>query len=369
FIYHQVKYAPIDIENHIVCQYLRNLDQFAVPNIHALEQASPWQQTWDRWVRKSKVRPYLGYLVEQAQRCGARVLHSHFGPGGWNNLGAARRARLKHVVTFYGLDINYLPTVQPRWRERYRDMFRQIDRVLCEGSYMAGSIAQLGCPAEKILVHHLGIAVDAIAFQPRCWQPGEPLRVLLTGTFHEKKGIPYALEALGRLQHSVPLEITVIGDAKNEPRSLAEKQKILATIAKHDLHAKVRLLGYQPYARLFEEAYQHHIFLAPSVLASNGDCEGGAPVTIIEMAATGMPVVSTRHCDIPGVVLDGVTGLLADERDVDGLIARLCHLISNPQQWQAMAEAARRHIEAEFDARVQGERLAAIYRDLAQRTA
>ena len=31
-------------------------------------------------------------------------------------------------------------------------------------------------------------------------------------------------------------------------------------------------------------------------------------MVIIEMSASGMPVISTRHCDIPGVVLDGETG-------------------------------------------------------------
>jgi colanic acid/amylovoran biosynthesis glycosyltransferase len=365
FLYNQVKHLPPDIESHIICLTTRNLDQFAVPNIHPLDQAPRWRQFADRWLRKLKLRTHLGHLVEQARRHDARVLHSHFGPGGWNNLGAARQAGLKHIVTFYGLDINYLPTLDPRWYARYREMFRQVDRVLCEGEFMAQSVVALGCPEHKVQVHHLGIAVDAIAWKPRAWTPGEPLRVLIASTFHEKKGIPYALEALGRVQHEVPLEITIIGDAKNEQRSLDEKQKILATIEKHQLHAKVRLLGYQSYATLFAQAYEHHVFLSPSVTASNGDTEGGAPVTIIEMSATGMPVISTRHCDIPGVVIDGVSGLLADERDAEGLANHLRCLAAHPERWQPMAEAGRKHIEAEFDARVQGERLASIYRDLA----
>ncbi len=52
---------------------------------------------------------------------------------------------------------------------------------------------------------------------------------------------------------------------------------------------------------------RHHLFLSPSVTAPDGDSEGGAPVSIIEAAATGMPVVSTTHCDIPQAVDDGVT--------------------------------------------------------------
>ncbi len=40
-------------------------------------------------------------------------------------------------------------------------------------------------------------------------------------------------------------------------------------------------------------------------------------------------------------------------------------LITDPSRWAAMRAAARAHVEAEFDARRQGERLAAIYREIA----
>ena len=142
----------------------------------------------------------------------------------------------------------------------------------------------------------------------------------------------------------------------------AEKQKIMETIEKHNLHSKVRLLGYQPHSVFFKEAYQHHIFLSPSITASSGDTEGGAPVSIIEMAATGMPIVSTNHCDIPEVILDGVTGLLAEERDVAGLVTHLQHLINYSEKWLDMLEAGRKHLETEYDVRIQSARLAAIYK-------
>jgi colanic acid/amylovoran biosynthesis glycosyltransferase len=114
----------------------------------------------------------------------------------------------------------------------------------------------------------------------------------------------------------VQLEITIIGDANDERRSQIEKERILAVIEAHHLQRKTRMLGYQPHAVLFEEAYKHHIFLSPSITSSDGDTEGGVPVTLIEMAATGMPIVSTEHCDIGEVLETEVSGLLAPERDV-----------------------------------------------------
>jgi colanic acid/amylovoran biosynthesis glycosyltransferase len=69
------------------------------------------------------------------------------------------------------------------------------------------------------------------------------------------------------------------------------------------------------------------------------------------------------------VVIDGKTGLLAAEHDVDTLVKHLRWLIANPSQWSLMRSAARSHVEAEFDARRQGERLAAIYREIDARGA
>ncbi len=229
---------------------------------------------------------------------------------------------------------------------------------------MAASVISLGCPEERVRVHHLGVALDDLPFKPRSWDGQGPLSVLIAGSFREKKGFPFALEALGRLQRRVELEVTIIGDADRSASSQEEKRRILETIEASGLGQRVRLLGYQPHAVFLKEAYAHHLFLAPSVTASDGDTEGGAPVSVIEMAATGMPVVSSRHSDIPGIIKHGVTGLLAEERDVDGLVECLERLLDTPQDWPDMVTKARRHVEKEFDAAQQGQKLARIYREI-----
>jgi colanic acid/amylovoran biosynthesis glycosyltransferase len=367
WIYNQVHYLQSNVETHIICETTKHLDQFQVPNIHSLWEASRWRYFLNVGMRKLELwhySPYSNFVVEQAKHNKAQLLHSHFGNLGWSNLKAAAKAKLKHIVTFYGYDVNYLPKQDLRWHKRYQSLFEEVNCVLCEGSHMAQCIVALGCPANKIEVHHLGVEVDKIAYQPRVWNAVKPLRVLIAASFREKKGIPYALEALGQLQHEIPLEITIIGDANKDPRSQAQKQKILDLITKHNLHSKIRLLGYQPYSVFFKEAYNHHIFLSPSVTASDGDTEGGLPVTLIEVAATGMPIVSTTHCDIPELIEHGVTGLLAEERDVYGLVSHLKWLIERPQHWSIMLEKGRKKVEMEYDVQKQGKKLTTIYQNL-----
>ena len=73
------------------------------------------------------IRRYSRLALEVAKDADTDVLHSHFGHTGWKNLELATRTGMKHVVTFYGLDVNYLP--KHGWATRYQELFEQIDLV------------------------------------------------------------------------------------------------------------------------------------------------------------------------------------------------------------------------------------------------
>lgn len=364
WMYNQTKYLPEDVESHIVCEKTENLDQFYLPNIHVIPEKSLLDRVACSGLKGAKPLARLFWLWMMCWKIKPDIVHSHFGTIGWFDSLVVRLTRARHIVTFYGLDVNLTPKQNPRWGGRYKSLFKSADMFLCEGPHMAQCLINMGCPRDKVKVQHLGVKVGKIPFKPRKWQQGETLRVLIAASFREKKGIPHALETLGRLQKEIPLEITIIGDASLEERSRKEKELILTVIEKYQMGSMVRMLGYQPHKVLFEEAYKHHIFLSPSVTAKNGDTEGGAPVTIIEMAASGMPIISTTHCDIPEVIENGVTGLLTSERDVDGLVSHIRWLLENTKSWDAMLKDGREKIEKEFDVRMQAGRLGEFYRGI-----
>lgn len=365
WMYNQVKQLQrLGVEAHVVCDRTENLDQFSVANIHSLENEPLFRQVWEKGLRKLRIRRYLNYLVEISRKTDARIIHSHFGNVGWANLGAVCKLKVKHVVTFYGMDVNKLPVQHPVWWERYHRLFAEVDQVLCEGPHMARCIVGLGCPDHKVKVQHLGVDVDNILFQPRQWHADEPLRVLLAASFREKKGIPYAIGALQIVARDVPVLLTIIGDAGQEPESQQEKARIFTALERSGLKEHTRLLGYQTHQAMLQEAYDHHLFLQPSIAAQDGDTEGGAPVAIIEMLATGMPVVATTHCDIPEVVGPAFAHLLAPERDVAKLAKCIQSLLNEPDGWSSLVLEGRKHIENEYHQIKQAERLTDHYNEI-----
>jgi colanic acid/amylovoran biosynthesis glycosyltransferase len=208
---------------------------------------------------------------------------------------------------------------------------------------MADCIRKLGCPASKVMVHRIGIDLDRIPSVERVVKRGERLRFLIIGAFRQKKGIPLALQALGRLKKDFDhFDITIIGDAI-QPDEVEEKRKIVNTLGEMDLMSRTRMLGFQSYENTLRSLYDHHVLISPSITADDGDTEGGAPVTILEAAASGMPVISTRHCDIPNVLGRPNVELLADENDVTGLVKSIKRLLD--MQWHGLVVQNRRFIE------------------------
>jgi len=370
WIYNHIKYLE-GWRAVVLCEKTLNLDQFPWPEIYSAESESLVERKIRGLKRRLGATTFPTPFERAARRTKARLLHSHFGPQGWRNLGFADKYGLRTIVTFYGYDVKRIFTEQPIWRERYQEMFARIDLVLCEGPYMAGSIADIGCPKEKVRVQRLGVDLSRFPYKPRIWDGSSPLRLLMAARFMEKKGFPYAIEAIGllhRLKPEIQMEITIIGDAYQElADSLVEKEAILRRVGEWGLSGRVRLLGLQPYSRVIEEAYKHHLFLSPSVTASDGDVEGGAPVVLIEMAASGMPIAATKHCDIPGVLGSANRGLLVEEKNPSQLAETLSKLIESRGQWEALVRENREHIERNFDLREQSRSLSRIYDEMVSR--
>jgi len=348
------RHSPI-----VITEDTENLDTFPFSPLYAYGDLGPTRKMWLglRAGRRRGLRPAFFARVLRRQR--ARLIHAHFGYAGAELLDVRDSVGLPMVTSFYGSDATQLAR-DPVWRERYRRLFSEGQAFLAEGTAMRAALRALDCPPEKIIVHRLGVPLDSLPFKVRRPDASGVVKVLIAGTFREKKGIPYALRAVDCVHRLYPrVQVTLMGDSAGKPGDDEEKREILALIERSS--CPVSWIGFQPYSVFQRLLLEHHIFLSPSVTARDGDSEGGAPVSILEAEATGMPVVSSNHADIPEAVIDGESALLSPERDVDSLAKQLERLVAEPVLWESMGRCGRAHIERHHDARVQTSRLEDIY--------
>ncbi len=317
---------------------------------------SPWQQAITSLGWKS-THFYQRLLKKRLQQKPPDLLHAHFAQVGWYFLPLAKALHKPLLVSFYGYDYERLPTLQPRWKSRYRQLFAEANGFLVEGNHGKSILLQMGCPEHKIHLLPLGISLQK-AGEPRKKMPGE-LRILQAATFTEKKGQYDSLRAFHKALPNAPnMQLTFVGE-------IADKelyQKLQAYVEAHRLEGRVRFLDFVPFGKFQRFLQAFHLFLQPSRYAPDRDCEGGAPVALLDAQQAGLPVVSTRHCDIPSRVLHGQTALLCEEGDIACLADALLQFYHMKNEtYQRFSRHARVFVQLHFDARKTGERLKALY--------
>ncbi len=288
------------------------------------------------------------------------VLHSHFGFTGFDVLPVKRRSGLPMVTTFYGYDVSVLPRHE-EWRHNFSRLFRDGEVFTAEGPVMKSRLVELGCQPEKVHIVKLGICLEKYRFRNSpVREPGRGPRVLFCGRLTEKKGLEYALRALRRSREVLDdIELHIIGDG--ELRS-----EIETFIVENQMTSYTFLHGSQSHERVIDELQKADLLIVPSVTGSDGDTEGGAPTILLEAQACGVPIVASRHADIPNVVVEGGSALLSDERDDSMLAKNILEVLRDPQCRSRMGDVGRRFVEQHHDVSSQIAKLEEIYGQLAE---
>lgn len=354
WLYDHLRFLPRYTPS-VVCDSLANRQEFADLEARAIDPQSLGRRIWRRAFGQRLYPLDRRWLNQKAPR----VLHSHFGYVAAEDLALARALDVPWLVSFYGADV-YQLGYQDRWREAYAPVFERAAKVLALGPAMAARLEKLGCPSEKVEVHLLGIDAAGLPSGARKLATGEPLRLLFAGTFREKKGIEYVVQGAARARRAgVRLELHLVGGAMGKPGDQATERAVSRQIGELGIGDAVRRHGFLPFTELIDLALQSHVFVAPSVTATDGDSEG-TPFVLQQMMATGMPVIATDHSDIP-LLLGDLGNTLVPERDVEAIADRIQGFWEDPASLASEGEQVRRRMRDHFDIRRCAARLASVY--------
>jgi glycosyltransferase involved in cell wall biosynthesis len=138
---------------------------------------------------------------------------------------------------------------------------------------------------------------------PRREGPGQDF--LFLGRLSEEKG----LDRLMGLWRDVPARLVVVGDGPERERLEAMAPD---TVEFRGAVPSEQVAGFLADARAL---------VLPSI------CYEGAPRTVVEAYAAGVPVVANRYGALPSVVTDGATGLLVDPGDAGAWRTALAALL------------------------------------------
>ena len=275
--------------------------------------------------------------VKAFRRHHVAAVLAEYGTTGVMTVDACRRLNIPLIVYFFGYDAS-VTSVLEEHAESYRRMFQQACAVIAISRSVRRRLVSLGAPPQK--VHYIPCGVDCGQFVGASPADAPPV-FLAVGRFVEKKSPHSTISAFARVHAAQPVSrLRMIGDGPmlNDCRELAKNLGVAEA---------VEFLGTQTHAVVGSEMQQARCFVQHSVEAASGDCEG-TPVGILEAGGSGLPVISTRHAGIPDVVIEGETGFLVDERDVEGMAKHMLLLAEDPVLAGRLGQAARKRIEDQF---------------------
>jgi glycosyltransferase involved in cell wall biosynthesis len=306
----------------------------------------------------------LAQLARIARRDRPALVHTHAAKGG--TLGrvavmlAFPRKRPAVVHTFHGHSLTgYFSSRTARIYTRIeRFLARRTDVLVAVSEEVRDDLVGLGvAPREQFEVVRLGLDLSAFAGDGdrearraalrAQWGVGpEEQVVTLVARLVAIKRVDRFLAMAALLRDRPHTRFVIVGDGDL-------REQLQASEPARALGDRIVWAGFRRDVP--------DVCFASDVVVLTSDNEG-TPVSLIEAQAAAVPVVSTSVGGVRSVVLDGESGLLADEPEA--LAAAVGSLLDDPARAAAMAVRGREHVLATFGVERLVDDLDRLYRRL-----
>jgi glycosyltransferase involved in cell wall biosynthesis len=216
-----------------------------------------------------------------------------------------------------------------------------VDRFLVPSRFYLHKLVEWGFDAARF--EYVPNFVDTEAVQPR-FAPGT--RFVYFGRLSPEKGLVTLLYAAARAR--VGMDLVGTGPQTAELETLAKSAG-----------TDVRFLGYQSGAALEAAIGSARAVVVPSEWYEN------APLSVLEAAALGKPLIVANIGGLPELVSDGETGWIFEARSIDALADRLASAAAAPNAvLEAMGRAARERVARDFSPRRYRDDIRRVYSNL-----
>lgn len=237
-------------------------------------------------------------------------------PDGFAAKRIANALNIPYVLKTHGSDINVYACHDDK-REQIIDVLSGAANIVTVSNALKGKVRDLVGAQKEVNTIYNGVNNSLFAQEEESRNAISDYYVFV-GNLKAEKGVVELLYAFEEYrQKGGEKKLKIVGDG-------ACRKQVESMIDRMGLFESVDMLGAMPHkqtASLIKEAF---CLVLPSY-------DEGVPNVLLEAAASGIPVIATRVGGIPEVVLDGVTGILIEPKDVDELTKSLLRVEQN--QW------------------------------------
>ena len=263
------------------------------------------------------------------------LVFAEYGGTGEKMVPVCKKLNLPLIVHFHGFDASRKSEL--KIHENYKAVFEYATFIVCVSKKMEQDLLKMGCPPKKLIYNVYGPNDEFLKVKPRFLKP----QFIAVGRFVDKKAPYYLiLSFLEVLKEFPEAQLILAGDGEL-------RETCLNLIRYYGVEKNISLPGIINRSQLQDYFSESLAFVQHSITSLNGETEG-TPVIILEAAAAGLPIISTKHAGIVDVVSDGEDGFLTDEHDVQGMAGKMINFLKDKQLAREMGNEGRKNIEKNF---------------------
>ncbi|HEX3256628.1 MAG TPA: glycosyltransferase [Gaiellaceae bacterium] len=288
-------------------------------------------------------------LARLVERLGVRHVHAHFihhpATAAW---AVHRLTGVSFSVTAHADDLFIGPAL-------LREKVAEAAFVATISEFNRAFLERLVPGAGRLEVVHCGIDLRLLPYRER----RRRRRIVCVARLELKKGHRDLLHAIALAKAEVSgLSLDLVGEG-------AELDALVRLSQDLGLSDQVRFHGPLSSQHVRALLYDCDLFVLAAVQTRVASFRtgymDGIPVSLMEAMATGLPVVATSISGIPELVIDGQTGMLVTDGDVQELAGAIVRLCKERELGVRLAESARSLVVERFNLDVESARLATLF--------
>lgn len=277
------------------------------------------------------------------------VINAHWiVPNGFIGAIVSKLTGAKLVPTLPGSDV-FLAQSNPVYGWMARVAAKQASAITTNSPQLGQDLVGLGADPSKINPIIYGVDTNEIypdaegvaAKRKALGVKPDELMILAVGRLVAKKGFHYLIQAMPAVLREVPnAKCVIIGDGDQR----AELEGIVRELGLED---KVILPGFAPREELRVLYNACDLFALPTIRDDAGNLDDQS-VSLVEVMATGKPVLAT---DFPGyklVIEPGRNGVFTRERDVADVARGMIAVLKDSKQRQSMGARSLELVQTKF---------------------
>jgi glycosyltransferase involved in cell wall biosynthesis len=204
-----------------------------------------------------------------------------------------------------------------------RGWWRWVGLFIAPSVFLRDRVVAGGLPSDRVVVLPNPVVPPDRPVAP----PGRPARFVYAGRLVAEKGLDVLLTAAHGLPPGSAIDLYGVGRAEASIRRRVATESL-----------PVRLHGFTAKTIVTEAFGGATAAVLPALWYEN------CPMSVLEAAACGLPVVASRIGGLPELLDDGRTGLLVPPGEPRALAAALRSLAADPSYARALGAAARGHV-------------------------